>query len=485
MRNSSEPHHLIAQRKYFGEPAIAVRDAPDDAPLYDCPEATEADVRLAVSAAAEGFAAWRRTTAGERAEALSLAARKLRARATELAPQIVRETGKPLREAEKEVHSAARVLDNHAAAVPAGTDRVVRGYSGRVWGMETREPAGVAALVTSWNLPVQIAAQKVAAAVAAGCSFVLKPAPLAAVSPLWLVEALLDAGVPSEVCNVLQGGPATARALAAHPDVAVLSVTGSAQTGQELMSVASGGLTRCVLELGGKSANIVFADADLDAAVAGAVAGVVRNQGAVCTAGSRILVERSRCAEFTERLAAALARVEVGDPYLAPQMGAIRSPMLAERIGAVVASARAAGAIVHTGGDTVAVPGRSGAYLRPALVGEVPVAHQLWQDEVFGPVAAIAPFDDEDHAVALANSTRYGLAAAIWSADFARCERLWPRLEAGTVYLNSYHRIDSIPLASSGRKRSGFGAEGGPAGVAEFLVTKSVHIPTRVCRQEG
>ncbi|MGA6161323.1 aldehyde dehydrogenase family protein [Amycolatopsis magusensis] len=477
MAPSTEPYHLIAQRKHTGDHATTVRDAPDDAPLYDCPEATAADVDLAMAAAAEGFTAWRRATAGQRAGALAGAAGKLRARAAELAPQITRETGKPLRAAEQEVHSAARVLDNFAASVPGESDRVVRTHSSRVWGLELREPAGIAALVTSWNLPLQIAAQKVGAAVAAGCSFVLKPSPLAAVSPLALAEALLDAGVPPEVCNVLQGGPESACALAAHPAVGVLSVTGSERTGRELMRRASAELTRCVLELGGKSANIVFADADFDAAIQGAVAGVVRNQGAVCTAGSRILVERPRYAEFTARLAAELDRVEVGDPYADPRMGAIRSPGLAGRITAAVSSARAAGAVVHTGEPRVSVPGRSGAYLRPVLAAEVPVEHELWQEEVFGPVAAITPFDDEEHAVRLANSTRYGLAAAVWTADFARCERLWPRLEAGSVYLNSYHRIDSVPLASSGRGRSGFGAEGGPAGVAEFLVTKGVHIP--------
>lgn len=479
MATRNEPGHLIAQKLLSGGPAMRVHDAPDDEYLYDCPEASATELNLALDAATEGFRGWRSSRSTERAEALSGAARLLRARAGEVTPLITRETGKPLRAAEQEVLSAARILDNYAAAVPVDVHRTVRGYSGRVWGLELCEPAGVAGLITSWNLPVQIAAQKAGAAIAAGCSFILKPSPLAAASPLALVQALVDAGAPAEVCNVLQGGPATAQSLAARDGIAVLSITGSEHTGRDLMRSAATGLTRCVLELGGKNANIVFADADIDAAIAGSVPAIIRNQGAVCTAGSRILVERPLFEEFVSRLAAALDQVVVGDPYEDVDMGAIRSPALADRIRDAVRSARDHGAVVHTETKPVTVPGRSGAYLRPALVSSVPDDHELWQEELFGPVAAIRPFTDEDEAVRVTNASRFGLAAGVWSRDFDRCERMGSRLEVGTVYLNSYHRIDSVPLASSGRKRSGFGAEGGPTGVAEFLRTKSVHIPIR------
>ncbi|GHF76681.1 NAD/NADP-dependent betaine aldehyde dehydrogenase 2 [Amycolatopsis bartoniae] len=407
---------------------------------------------------------------------LARTARLLAGSADELAAQVTRETGKTLAAARAEVRSAVRILETTARAVPTTAGSVVTEHSRQVWGFELTEPAGVAAVIGTWNMPVQIAVLKISAALAAGCAVVYKPSPLAAATAGVLVDAFARAGLPAGTCVLLHGGAETARLLAAHGGVAVLSATGSELTGQELMRSASVGVKRCVLELGGKSANIVFADADLDRAIEGVVAGFVRNQGAVCTAGSRVLIQHAVYQRFLERLTAAVAAVRVGDPFTAVDVGAIRSQEHCDRITESVEKAVATGATVRTGGGRVPVPGRSGAYFQPALVTEVDQSDALWRDELFGPVAVCAPFRDEQEAISLANDSRFGLAAGIWARDLTRLERVWRELDVGTVYVNSYHRTDSIPLAAGGRKMSGHGVEHGAAGIREFLASKSVHI---------
>lgn len=454
-----------------------VLDAPDRKPLYHIFEAGSDLVSEAVRTAREGQREWAVSSAGERRDVLRQAADTLSARAGSLAPLITRETGKPLAAAEGEVRSAARVLSNYADEIPTADGRVVSGHSRNVWGFDTSEPAGVAALITSWNLPLQIAAHKVGAAIAAGCSFVLKPSPQAAASPHALVSALVESGLPPAAAMVVHGGAETAMLLARCPGVDIISLTGGEGAGRDVMRVASEALRPCVLELGGKSANIVFADADLSEAVPGAAEGITRNQGAVCTAGSRILVERVIYEDFVQELARTLDQVTVGDPYTGVDMGAVRSPELADRLLSAVHEACRLGAKLRTAGPVVKVAGLDGTYVRPVLLTDPPTDADVWRRELFGPIATVVPFEDEEEALHLANSTEYGLAAAVWSSDMARCERMWTGLRAGTVYVNSYHRKDSIPLPSSGRGSSGFGQEGGIRGIEEFLVTKSVHIP--------
>ncbi|WIX76977.1 aldehyde dehydrogenase family protein [Amycolatopsis carbonis] len=468
--------HVIGDSRMPGTGHVEVTDAPDGCPLYQCPMGTASEVDFAVGCAAEQFSAWRWSTSSERSRMLGRAARFVADAADEIAGQVTLETGKTLAEAHSEVRSAARILETTAGFVPATAGTVTTDHSRKVWGLELTEPAGVVAVIGTWNMPVQVAALKISAALAAGCAVIYKPSPLAAATAGMLVDAFERAGLPVGTCAILHGGAETAQLLASHSGIAVVSVTGSELAGQELMRSAASGAKRCVLELGGKSANIVFADADLDRALQGVVTGFVRNQGAVCTAGSRILIQDEVYPQFLERLALAVEAVRVGDPFTAVDVGAVRSQEHCDALSDSLEKAVAFGAKVCAGGGQVTVPGRSGAYFRPALVAEVDQRDSLWQDELFGPVAVCAPFRDERDAISLANDSRFGLAAGIWARDLTRLERVWRELDVGTVYVNSYHRIDSVPLAASGRKMSGHGAEHGAAGIREFLASKSVHI---------
>ncbi|MFF8413034.1 aldehyde dehydrogenase family protein [Streptomyces omiyaensis] len=471
--------HDIGGQPTEGTGHREVLDAPDACPLYEVPEATDADIDRAVGLAAEAFRSWRRSTQSERSAVLRGAAARLRERRRELGAALVRETGRVTDLAIGEVDGAARILDQYAQVDLAESGRVVNRASSRVWGVEVAEPLGVAALISAWNVPLQLAAHKVGAALAAGCTAVLKPSPLAAAAVQGLADALYAAGLPRGVLSVLHGGADTARSLLARPEVRVVSFTGGDAAGRDIMAAASDGLKKVVLELGGKSANAVFADAPMDRVVDGLVAGFTRNQGAVCTAATRILIQRRVYDEVVERLSRAVKNLRVGDPYTSgPEIGALRHAELADTMDTVLAGSRLRAGVTVTGGERVEVAGRTGSYRAPALIAaeraaDVPLARR----ELFTPVAVVVPFDDEDELVAAVDDSDYGLAAGLWTGDVERAERIWDRLTVGTVYLNSYHRIDAIPLASGGRRASGFGSEGGRRGVEEFMAPKSIHFP--------
>ncbi|MEU6232357.1 aldehyde dehydrogenase family protein [Kitasatospora sp. NPDC047058] len=471
--------HDIGGRPAGGTGHREVLDAPDARPLYEVPEATDAEIDRAAGLAAGAFRSWRRSTQAERAAVLRGAAARLRERRGELGALLVRETGRVAGQAVREVDGAARILDQYAQVDLAESGRVINRSSPRVWGVEVAEPLGVAALVSAWNVPLQLAAHKVGAALTAGCTAVLKPSPLAAAAVQGLADALYAAGLPHGVLSVLHGGADTARALLAHPEVRVVSFTGGDAAGREIMAAASDGLKKVVLELGGKSANAVFADAPMDRVVDGLVAGFTRNQGAVCTAATRILIQRQAYDEVVERLSRAVKNLQVGDPYTAgPEIGALRHAELAATMDTVLAGSRLQAGVTVTGGERVEVAGRTGSYRAPALItagrtADVPLARR----ELFTPVAVVVPFDDEDELVAAVEDSDHGLAAGLWTGDVERAERIWDQLTVGTVYLNSYHRIDAIPLASGGRRASGFGSEGGRRGVEEFMAPKAIHFP--------
>ena len=345
-------------------------------------------------------------------------------------------------------------------------------------GLVHHEPVGVVGVIVPWNFPLMIGAWKIAAALAAGNTVVLKPAEVASLSLLRLVQICHEAGLPDGVLNVVTGtGSETGAALALHMDVDVLAFTGSGAVGRKLLEYsARSNLKRVYLELGGKSPNVVFADTpDLDRAAAVAAGGIFRNSGQVCVAASRLLIERSIHREFVDRVISHAAAMRVGDPLdLRTNAGAIASEAQMTAILADCDRAAAQGAELRMGGSRIAVE-TGGYYIGPTLFDNAPQSSALVQQEVFGPVLAVQPFDTEDEAVALANGTPYGLAAAVFSRDISRAHRMVSRLRAGVVHVNTYGGADvTVPLGGHGQ--SGNGHDKSPHAMDKFRNLKTAWI---------
>jgi acyl-CoA reductase-like NAD-dependent aldehyde dehydrogenase len=338
-----------------------------------------------------------------------------------------------------------------------------------------REPVGVVAAIVPWNSPLLLLCWKLAPALAAGCTMVAKPSDHTPVSTIELALRLAEAGVPDGVFNVVTGfGPAVGKALAAHPDVDKVAFTGSTQVGAEVAKAAAANITGTVLELGGKSAHIVFADADLDAACNGVVAGVFAATGQTCMAGSRLLVDRSVHDELVAKIVARADRIKVGDPAADDtEMGPLATGPQYEKVLSFFASAPAQGANVATGAEPATELG--GYFVRPTVLTDVTPEMTVACEEVFGPVLAVLPFDTEEEALALANGTRYGLAGAVWTKDIHRGHRVAHALKAGTVWINAY-RVVGPDVPFGGYGLSGIGRENGIEAVHEYTQTKSIWV---------
>lgn len=455
---------------------LVSRDAPDGRVYCDLPAATAEEVGRAAEMAQLAFPRWRRTPSLARSRALMRVSETLLSRSSEIADDIVRETGKPVTQAEGEIARAADVLFHYAAIAASESDHALTRYTHHATGLLLFEPIGPAAILTSWNMPIQLLAIKAGAALAAGCTVVIKSAMQAPLSAVHFVSAVLEAGLDPGCAQLVHGDAPVAIALLRRPEIRIVSITGRDASGETVMRLAANDLKPLILELGGKSANIVFPDADLDRAAAGAVAGIARNQGATCTAGSRILAHREIFDELRGRICDLLRKLVVGDPYdRLTEMGALRGRETHNVMRKALGGALERGGSVH-GGERVMVPGRRGVYVRPALIEGLSPNDPVNRTELFAPVATITPFRDEDEAITLANASQYGLAAGVWSNDPRRLQRMWEGLDVGVVFVNSYHRADGLPFGTAGRKRSGFGSEVGVDGVREFLVPKSVQI---------
>jgi aldehyde dehydrogenase (NAD+) len=402
--------HLVGGQVRPGSEHVSKVDAPDNVPFVDVPIGNETDVRDAVAVAVGSD--WPQVSPEQRATVLVRAADLLETQRDSLAEMIVYEVGKPVAQACGEVARAAQTLRQFAFALDGVRSRVVPQQSPRVWGMELPESLGPAAILATWNMPIQLTAVKAGAALAAGCPVVLKPSPIAPTAAHALVWALRAAGLPATALSVVHGDAATGGMLVRHPDIRVVSFTGRSSSGAQVMAAAAATLKKVVLELGGKSANIVFADADLDRAVAGIVAGIARNQGATCTAGSRIVVHCSIVDVVVDRLRAALQRVRVGDPFdPRTDVGAIVDGGLARHLLDRAAVLRQRGyQLVPAGPLRLHPPQRTGWYLRPCVAVGVTPADPLCDDEFFGPIGLLMSFSDEDEAVEIANRNPYGLA---------------------------------------------------------------------------
>ncbi|WP_321790139.1 aldehyde dehydrogenase family protein [Burkholderia pyrrocinia] len=463
-----------------GGATLPVVDPSTEAILADVSAGGDADVEHAVQAASRAFPGWKRTTGAARAALLRAIARGVDARRTRLATLQSLNNGKPFAEAEIDVADVIATFDYYAGLADrldtdGETEVALPGGDHRAW--IRREPAGVAALIVPWNFPMVTTAWKLAPALAAGCTVVLKPSEITPLPELELAAIAAEAGLPPGVLNVVTGGGHDVGArLCAHPRVAKVSFTGSTAVGAQVMKTAADTIKGVGLELGGKSSIVVFDDADPDHAVELIAGGGLFNAGQMCSATSRVLVAAPLADDLIARLARRIDATVVGPPF-APgvQMGPLTNRAQYERVRRHLAQGQADGARLVTGGDVLAGPGY---FIRPALFADVPADSALWREEIFGPVLCVRAFDTEDDAIAAANDTEYGLVATVVTRDAARGKRVADALEAGVVWINTPQLI--YPQTSwGGYKRSSIGRELGPFGLAAFQEIKQVLTPAR------
>ncbi len=435
--------------------------------IAQVPEAGADALDQAVAAAKAAFPAWRAVAPGDRARLLRRLATLVEEHAEELALLETRNVGKPLGDSRGEVGMVADVFHFYAGAVDkhhGATIPVAGGVD-----LTFREPLGVVGLITPWNFPLNIASWKLGPALACGNTVVLKPAELTPLSSLRLGELVLEAGIPEGVVNVVAGrGSVIGQRLVEHPDVAKIGFTGSTEVGRSVMQGAAGTIKRVTLELGGKSANVVFADADLERAAAAAPGAVFGNAGQDCCARSRILVERSAYDRFLGLLETATRGVRVGDPEGDAEMGPLISADHREKVASFVEDDR-----VAFRGDA---PDGAGFWF-PATVVEASNDDRVAREEVFGPVAAVIPFDDEADAIRIANDTPYGLSGSIWTENGARALRVARALDVGVLSVNSNTSV-RVSTPFGGFKQSGFGRELGLHALEGYSEVKNVYVST-------
>ena len=441
--------------------------------LADVQIAGAPEVELAVAAARRGQAAWAAMTGTERGRVLRRAADLLRRDNDALARLETLDTGKPIAETSVvDVVSGADCLEYYGG-LAAGISGEHIDLGPAAFGYTRREPLGVTAGIGAWNYPLQIACWKSAPALACGNAMVFKPSEMTPLTAARLAEIYVEAGLPDGVFGVVQGMSETGRLLTRHPEVRKVSLTGSVPTGRAIMADAAATLKYVTLELGGKSPLIVFDDARLDNAVAGAMLANFYSAGEVCSNGTRVFVHRRVKDEFLSRLVTRVERLRIGDPLdPATQIGSLISGAHRDRVLGYVARGVAEGATLLSGG--IALPGR-GAFMSPAIFDGCRDDMAIVRDEIFGPVMTVLAFDDEDEVVARANDTEFGLAAGVFTENLARGHRVIARLQAGTCWLNHYN-VTPIELPFGGVKGSGLGRENGRAAIEHYTQLKSVYV---------
>ena len=462
LRDSSDrrriPQTNPATEEVFTEVAAAT--------LHDVCEAVEGAHRAFVES-------WRDLTPGKRTDVLFNIARLIRENAESLAQLECRNIGKPITDARDEIQLGARVFEYYAGAVTKFCGQTIPVARGG-FDFTLRQPMGAVAAIVPWNFPFPIACWKVAPALAAGNTVVLKPASQSPLTAIRLGQLAHQAGLPSGVLQVLPGaGSEIGDALVAHPLVRKISFTGSTAIGSRIMAQAARDLKRVSLELGGKSPNIVFADADLEQAAAASPMGVFANTGQDCCARSRDLVARSIFDRFVERFIAATKKLIVGDPgQEATQIGPLVSAAQRRVAEEFVLEARQAGRVVATGGQR---PRDKGFYLEPTVLLGVEPADRVWREEVFGPVVCIRPFDDEAQMLREVNDSRYGLSGSIWTNDLKRALRISRQVESGVLSINSHSSVH-VEAPFGGFKQSGIGRDLGMSAMEGYTELKNVYV---------
>jgi acyl-CoA reductase-like NAD-dependent aldehyde dehydrogenase len=447
---------------------IAVVNPATEEPIAEVPSAGVEEADAAVAAAKAAFPAWRAVAPADRARLLRRLATLVEEHVEELALLETRNVGKPIADSRGEVAMVAEVFQFYAGAVDKHHGETIP-VAGGV-DLTFREPLGVVGLIVPWNFPLNIASWKLGPALACGNTAVLKPAELTPLTALRLAELVLDAGIPEGVVNVVAGpGRVAGQRLLEHPDVAKIAFTGSTEVGRQVMAKASGTIKRVTLELGGKSANVVFADADLERAAAAAPSAVFGNAGQDCCARSRILVEKSVFDEFLDALVEAARGVKVGNPEdPSTEMGPLISADQREKVASYVD-----GTVAYQGN----IDREKGYWFPPTLLAPVSNSDRPAREEIFGPVACVIPFADEVDAIRLANDTPYGLAGSIWTENGARALRVARALDTGVLSVNSNTSV-RVQTPFGGFKQSGFGRELGLHALDGYSEVKNVFVST-------
>lgn len=437
-----------------------------------------ADMDKAITAADKGAVHWRGVKPSERCQILNEVARVLRANADHLAFLESLDSGKTLAEAEGDVANSARLFEYYAGAADKLDGRSIN-LGANQTAFTMREPVGVTGHIIPWNYPTSTFARGVAPALAAGCSVVAKPAETTPYTALVMASLLSEAGVPDGVVNVVTGvGQDAGAAMVTDPRIKQLTFTGSVGTGVNVAQAAAPNVTRLTLELGGKSPVVVFDDSDINAAIEGALWAIFSNSGQICSAGSRLLVQKSIRDEVIDGLIKKTKAIQFGHGLRNPDMGAINSELHLRRVQSHVESAKARGCNILTGGDVATDPiSGKGWFFEPTIIGDLHPDDPAVQEEIFGPVLAVQVFDSEDEAVQLANGTEFGLVAGVYTRDVGRAMRMASALDCGQVTINDYW-AGGIELPFGGNGKSGYGREKGWEGLDAYTKVKSVTLST-------